>query len=79
MCTKVAVIILAPTLIIKCFTCAGLFLAGNTQKTKRCPYCGKCINLQKAVRVAQVANSLEASELLKQLKIKNANNPRSKL
>jgi len=48
------------------------------QKTKICPYCGKVINLQKAVCVAQAASSMEASEILKWLKAKNAQNPCSK-
>jgi hypothetical protein len=56
-----------------------LVLAGVAQKTKVCPYCGRCINLQGALCVAQAASSLEASELLKQLKAKAAQNPRSKL
>lgn len=69
---------MAPTLILKCSNCAGLILAGSTQKTKLCPYCGKRITLQKAVRVAQAASSMEASEILKQLKTMNAQNPRLK-
>jgi ribosomal protein S27AE len=70
---------MTPTLIMKCPNCNGLFLAGHTQKTKICPYCGKSVNLQKALCVAQAENSLEASEFLKQLKTKIAQNPRSKL
>jgi predicted RNA-binding Zn-ribbon protein involved in translation (DUF1610 family) len=69
---------LAPTLIIKCPSCNGLVLAGNTQKTKNCPYCGKCITLQKALRVAQAENAIEASEIIKRLKAKTAKNPRPK-
>jgi len=65
-------------LIMKCPNCTGLFLAGHMQKTKICPYCGKSVNLQKAGCVAQAANSIEASEILKQLKTKNAQNPRPK-
>ena len=69
---------MAPTLIMKCPTCAGLFLAGVMQKTKVCPYCGKGVNLQKAVRVTKAANAIEASEVVKQLKAKNAQNPKPK-
>jgi len=61
---------------MKCYNCKGLFLAGNTQKTRVCPYCGKSVNLQKTVCVAQAASSLEASEILKQLKAAAAQNPR---
>jgi hypothetical protein len=63
---------------MKCPNCTGLFLAGTTQKTKICPYCCKGINLQKALRIAQANNSIEASEILKQLKAKAAKNPRPK-
>jgi acetyl-CoA carboxylase beta subunit len=62
---------LVATVIIKCPYCAGLFLSGYTQKTKLCTYCGKKVNLQKALRLAQAANAMEASEMLKQLKIQN--------
>jgi len=48
------------------------------QKTKLCPYCGKSIILQKALRIAQAANALEASEMLKQLKTQNAKNAHPK-
>ena len=65
---------MASTLIMKCPICSGLFLAVVMQKTKGCPYCGRRINLQKAVCVAQADSSLEASEILKQLKAKNAQN-----
>ena len=68
---------MAPVSIMKCPNCSGLVLAGVMQKTKGCPYCGRSINLQRAVCVAQVDSSLEASEFLKQLKAKNAQNPRS--
>jgi hypothetical protein len=63
---------------MKCPYCSGLVLAGDAQKTKGCPYCGKGINLEKALCVAKAASSLEASELLKQLKVKNANNSGSR-
>ncbi|MCL1977466.1 MAG: DUF1922 domain-containing protein [Candidatus Bathyarchaeota archaeon] len=69
---------MAPIVIMKCLNCSGLVLAGESQKTKACPYCSKNINLQKAQRVAQAANAMEASELLKQLKAKKAQNPRPK-
>ncbi|MDR2720203.1 MAG: DUF1922 domain-containing protein [Nitrososphaerota archaeon] len=69
---------MASTLIMKCPNCTGLVLASSMQKTKICPYCGKNIILQKAMRVAEAENAMEASEILKQLKAKNAQNPRSK-
>ncbi len=65
---------LVPTAIMKCPNCTGLFLSGVQQKTKLCPYCCKSINLQNAIRIAQAVNALEASEMLKQLKVKNAKN-----
>jgi hypothetical protein len=55
-----------------------LFLAGYGQKTKLCPYCGKCVDLQKVLHVAKAANAMEASELLKQLKANKAQNPNPK-
>jgi acetyl-CoA carboxylase beta subunit len=69
---------MAPTAIMRCPNCTGLVLAGAQQKTKICPYCGKNINLQKAIRVARAANALEASEMLKQLKTAEAQNPSPK-
>ncbi|XHH09575.1 MAG: DUF1922 domain-containing protein [Candidatus Bathyarchaeia archaeon] len=69
---------MAPTAILKCSNCSGLVLAGTRQKTKICPYCGKNINLQKAIRVAQTANAMEASKILKQLKAEKAQNPNPK-
>jgi len=69
---------MAPTSIMKCPNCNGLFLAGTLQKTKTCPYCGKGLNLQKTLCVAQAASPVEASEILKQLKAKVAQNPCSK-
>jgi predicted RNA-binding Zn-ribbon protein involved in translation (DUF1610 family) len=69
---------MAPTTILKCTNCSGLVLAGTRQKTKICPYCGKNINLQKALQVAQAANAMEASEMLKQLKAAKAQNPSPK-
>ena len=66
---------MAPIVIIKCPNCTGLALVGVMQKTKICPYCGKSIDLQKVLRVAQAENAMEASEILKQLKAKNAQNP----
>lgn len=63
---------------MKCPNCSGLILAGTQQKTKICPYCGKSINLQKAQRLGQAQNAMEASEMLKQLKAKQAQNPNPK-
>jgi hypothetical protein len=53
-------------------------LAGSMQKTKTCPYCGKSVNLQRAQRLAKASSALEASEMLKQLKAKQASNPQPK-
>lgn len=69
---------MAPTAIMKCPNCSGLILAGTQQKTKNCPYCGKSINLQKAQRLGQAQNAMDASEMLKQLKAKQAKNPSPK-
>jgi hypothetical protein len=53
-------------------------LAGSMQKTKTCPYCGKSVNLQRAQRLAKASSAMEASEMLKQLKAKQASNPQPK-
>jgi len=68
---------MAPTVIVKCTGCGGLMLAANTQKTKRCPYCGANANLQRAQRVAAAKTAMEASELLRKIKSKEGftNNP----
>jgi acetyl-CoA carboxylase beta subunit len=63
---------------MKCPNCNGLVLAGTHQKSKICPYCGKNINIQKSQRLGQAQNAMEASEMLKQLKAKQAQNPSSK-
>jgi hypothetical protein len=69
---------MAPTNIVKCPNCQGLMLATATQKTKTCPYCSKNVNLQKAQHVAKAQSAMEASEMLKQLKTKQASNPNPK-
>jgi len=68
---------MAPTIIVKCTRCGGLTLAANTQKTKRCPYCGANVNLQRAQHVAAAKTAMEASELLRKIKSKEGftNNP----
>jgi hypothetical protein len=57
------------TVIIKCTECGGLTLATKGQKTKVCPYCGTTINLMRAPKVAAANSALEASEMLRKLKI----------
>jgi hypothetical protein len=47
-------------------------LAGKTQKTKTCPYCGKKVNVISAVKVASAPSAIQASEMLKILKTKQA-------
>jgi DNA-directed RNA polymerase subunit RPC12/RpoP len=61
---------MAPTVIVKCNRCGGLMLAADTQKTKRCPYCGANVYLQRARRVAAAKTAMEASELLRKIKSK---------
>jgi acetyl-CoA carboxylase beta subunit len=56
------------TIIVKCTKCSGYMLCTKTQKTKRCPYCGANVNLQRAQRVAAANTVFEASEILKKLK-----------
>ncbi len=56
------------TLIVKCTKCGGYMLCAKTQKTKRCPYCGANVNLQKAQQMAAANTAFEASEILKKLK-----------
>ncbi|MCL1970054.1 MAG: DUF1922 domain-containing protein [Candidatus Bathyarchaeota archaeon] len=62
---------MAPTLIIKCPYCAGLFLSGSMQKSRLCSYCGRRVNLERALCVARTESAVEASELLKQLKVQS--------
>jgi predicted nucleic acid-binding Zn-ribbon protein len=59
---------MAPTVIVKCTKCGGLMLAGTSQKTKNCPYCGAHVNLLKALKVGSAKNAMEASEILRRLK-----------
>jgi predicted nucleic acid-binding Zn-ribbon protein len=61
---------MTPTIIIKCTKCGGLMLAGNKQKTKKCPYCGTTVSLQRAQHVAAANTAREASELLRKIKSK---------
>jgi phage FluMu protein Com len=56
------------TQILKCTKCGGLMLCAFGQKTKRCPYCGSNVNLQKAQKVASANTAFEASEILRKLK-----------
>jgi DNA-directed RNA polymerase subunit RPC12/RpoP len=56
------------TLIIVCSRCSGLFLAGDNQKTRTCPYCGTRVDIRRAKKVASAKNAFEASEILRHLK-----------
>jgi DNA-directed RNA polymerase subunit RPC12/RpoP len=57
-----------PTLIIVCNRCGGLFLAAEEQKTKTCPYCGSCVDVRRAKKVAAAESAFEASEILRDIK-----------
>lgn len=59
---------MALTIIIKCTKCGGLMLAAYKQKTKRCPYCGVNVTLQRAQHMAAAKTAMEASELLRKIK-----------
>ena len=69
--------IMPPTMIVKCTKCGGLMLAGTSQKTKICPYCGAHVSLLRAKRVAAANNAMDASEILRRLKSEQGftNNP----
>jgi hypothetical protein len=62
------------TIIIKCIKCGGLTLSSKGQKTKVCPYCGTNINLIRAKKIAAANTALEASEMLRKLKIEQQQN-----
>ncbi len=62
------------TLIISCNRCGRLFLASSGQKTRTCPYCGLRVDLRKAKKVASAQNAFEASEMLREIKRRNAFN-----
>ncbi len=59
---------MAPTLIIVCNRCGGLFMAADSQKTRTCPYCGTRVDVRKAKKVASAKNAFEASEMLREIK-----------
>ncbi len=61
---------MAITLIIKCPKCANPLLAGKTQKTRTCPYCGVRVKVNFAKKIATADNAFHASEMLKRLKNK---------
>ena len=56
------------TLIVECNRCGGLLLAANDQKTRTCPYCGTCVDVTRAKKIASAKNAFEASEMLRDLK-----------
>jgi DNA-directed RNA polymerase subunit RPC12/RpoP len=56
------------TLIVSCSHCGGLFLAGEDQKTRTCPYCGWRVELKRAKKLSSAENAFEASKILKKLK-----------
>jgi DNA-directed RNA polymerase subunit RPC12/RpoP len=65
---------MTPTLIIVCTRCGGLFLAADNQKTRTCPYCGTRVDVRKAIKVASAKNAFEASEMLRNIKIRKGFN-----
>jgi DNA-directed RNA polymerase subunit RPC12/RpoP len=67
---------MAPTIIVTCHRCGGLFMAADGQKTRTCPYCGSKVDLHKAKKVAYADNAFKASEILRELKSKNQTNKR---
>jgi predicted RNA-binding Zn-ribbon protein involved in translation (DUF1610 family) len=64
------------TLIMMCGNCGGYLLAKEENQTRTCPYCGRTVVVQKAKKVASAQNAYEASEILKQLKSSQSQNPR---
>ena len=45
-------------------------MATDGQKTKTCPYCGSCVDVRRAKKVAVAESAFEASEMLRDLKRK---------
>ena len=58
-------------LIIVCSRCGRMLLSNAEQKTKSCQYCGTRVIVEKAKKIATAKTALEASEILKKIKIKN--------
>ncbi|MEM3730473.1 MAG: DUF1922 domain-containing protein [Candidatus Bathyarchaeia archaeon] len=59
-------------LIIVCERCGALLLAKTEQKSRTCSYCGFRVEVRRAKRVAAAKTAFEASERLRQLKMKSA-------
>jgi hypothetical protein len=64
------------TVILECPKCNGVLLAGKTQKSRTCPYCGARVDLQKSKRLASAETAFEASEMLRKIKAKRQSNAR---
>jgi uncharacterized Zn-finger protein len=60
------------TNIVKCPKCGKLALAKANQKTKTCPYCGATMNLQTAKTIARADTAEEASDILRNIKIRKS-------
>lgn len=50
-------------------------LATASKKTKTCPYCGTRIDLAKAKRLGRAETAMQASEMLRKLKVERQSNP----
>jgi DNA-directed RNA polymerase subunit M/transcription elongation factor TFIIS len=55
-------------LVIICDECGGLLLAKTEHKTRKCPYCGSRVNVEKAKKVASAENAQNASTILQEMK-----------
>jgi anaerobic ribonucleoside-triphosphate reductase len=68
--------VMTVTFVVECINCGGLLLAGISQKTRMCPYCGARVNLQRAKRLARAQDAFEASEILRKIKSERQSNAR---
>jgi hypothetical protein len=59
--------------VVVCYSCGRFLLATGMQKTKRCPYCEVRLRLDKTKKLVHVKTVQEASNYLRELKIRQLN------
>jgi DNA-directed RNA polymerase subunit RPC12/RpoP len=52
-----------------CYNCGNLLIIEEEQKTKRCPYCNRLLNLSKTRILRRVSTSREASRIVREMKL----------
>ena len=52
-----------------CYNCGNLLIIEEEQKTKRCPYCNRLLNLSKTRILRRVSTSREASRTVREMKL----------